>query len=282
MPTIAMARTILIIDRYVTTRTLIRSFLESELADIQVLEAGGLTAGQESMTRHRVHLVIVNDRLAGLELLVHHPPHDPSARIRMQAVTLLLVTSGGEARAERFRQEGFEHILVSPFSQELLARQVDLICPPRQLRACRRYHIPGAVTRLHWDGRVIPASLLNISRHGLLCEWRLEGCPDLIDEEGGVRDTAPLPLHQWQGVTIDLRLPADWNAPELPPLAARLVGIKVMAWGEDGTPCRVRLCWNFVGEPHAMVLALENKLERQRQATVTSPAAGGQTPKYSG
>lgn len=252
-----MARKILIIDKFSPTRALIRSYLKAELGDVEIHESTFLDHALQELEQHEIHLIITNDRLPGIERMLL-PGGKKSSQDQVSVnipILLMMVNAGTSSRIHRFREQGFEFFLASPFDAEELAATINGIVEPSALRLHPRHHVPEAEAVIHLADRDLSSRLINFSRNGLLCET-----------------TAPsesLPSLDFSRIKVSLRFPPELNNLRVDALPCRLVGCKVLQWDEDHNPERVRIEWNILEELPNMSI-LEEALKDWKEALAAS------------
>lgn len=265
-----MARSVLILDKYRSTRAKLKSFIGAELSDTVVHEADNVDDGMRILTQEEVHSLIVDDRLPGLERILCKRLKEPPTRslFHVGVPSLLVLTSSPrQATLERYREQGFEHFLPTPYTPENLASKIDALCAPRLLRNYRRYHLDGTRTMLLGNGSAIAGTLINFSRNGVLCESSLtppaggDGSENLL-----VELISNLPL-----LRLSLLLPPDYRDIQVSNLPCRLVGMKVLSWLEDQRPERVRLELNIPESATASMEVLEVAIANREKAADNTP-----------
>lgn len=236
-----MPRNILIIDKFLSSRALLRHYLRAELNDCQLRELYSLEEGLPLLAREQIHIAILNDRLPGLENLLRDNGHSdiPSQFVTL-VPSLIILTMDRPDHVSRLQEAGFHHFLATPFTPAQLAAQVEFLAPAKNLRSHPRFHLPGTEAQLHLGEWTFPSQVINVSRNGILCELTLVD-PFLVDP--GLRSFSWEVLHH---LRISVRLPDALHHPPLQEMPCRLVGIKVLQWHDNHLPNIIRVEVNLV------------------------------------
>lgn len=265
-----MPRTLLLLDKYRSTRAKLKNYIGAELSDTVVHEADNVDDGMRILTQEEVHSLIVDDRLPGLERILFNQTKAVQTRsiFHVGVPSLLVLTSSPrQATLERYREQGFEHFLPTPFTPENLASKIDALCAPRQLRSYKRYHLDGARTRLFSNAIEVRGNLINFSRNGVLCEISLtpQGGGNGADNLLTVLMSS-LPL-----LRLSMELPPDYRDIQILNLPCRLVGMKVLGWQENLIPERVRMEFSIPESATASMEVLEAAIvNREKNQDTTS------------
>ncbi|MBF0613506.1 MAG: response regulator transcription factor [Magnetococcales bacterium] len=245
----------MIVDKYSSTRALLKNFLRAEISDCRIHEAVSLEEGLSYCNPIPIQLAILSDRLSELEHAGRNRDIPPVVQRFANQVTCLVVLSHHQPQhVSGLQAMGFRHILPNPYTASQLAEMVEQVAPARRLRNQPRFHLPHTTAQLHLGQHTLHALVVNVSPSGVLCEVALSA------------DTPPtFSFDAFAQLAISLHLPPALKVPVQEHLACRLVGMKVLEWHENNLPALLRLevklrtemIHNFAQLSHTLLLMEE-------------------------
>ena len=245
-------RRLLLIHPTRSTRGLIKKYIFSELGDIEVSEA---QCGSEAANEYKAHhfdVIIAADKLKDMslsqfrqELLVATPDN---------ALPLIIISESElpHARNELVEQ-GFDRVVQIRLRPSDLIHKINAVCDPRAWRKDTRYHLANVKATIEASDRNAEATLINISKGGILVELNCEQPSLLMSEQ----------------IRIGLSMDINGVRGNIDGLTARLSRIEVLEWESAGKPNRMRATFIFadlLGGPKGKLdellkMAREEKLE---------------------
>ncbi|MBF0609697.1 MAG: hypothetical protein HQL55_01070 [Magnetococcales bacterium] len=245
----------MIVDKYSSTRALLKNFLRAEISDCRIHEAVSLEEGLSFFNPMDIQLAILSDRLSELEHAGRHRDIPPVVQRFANKVACLVILSLHQPQhMSGLQTMGFRHFLPNPYTANQLAEMVEQVAPARRLRNQPRFHLPHTTAHLHLGEHTLHALVVNVSPSGVLCEVAVTA------------DKPPVfSFNDMSQLAISLHLPAALNIPVLERLACRLVGMKILEWHENNLPALLRLevklltemVHNFAQLSHTLLLMEE-------------------------
>ncbi len=244
-------RQILLVHPTRSIRALIKKYVYSELSDVEFVEAEKGESALVEANMQAFDVVIACTELADMSVI------DLKARLPQtihNSATPFIVISEDEKGAdqETLHRNGFSHAVWIRLRPAELLQQINQVCNPRLWRKDKRCHIPCTKVSIHGSGVQSEASLINISKGGILVEL-ITYAPDLM-----MRDD----------LRLGLRIPASNGFYDLSDIPCKLSRLNVTEWHPDNSPAVMRATFIFTELSKEMQLqldqilqlALENKL----------------------
>lgn len=207
-------------------RNMIKNQILSEFTDVVVLEAPFEARAVDFLEAHEVDVVVGEVRLLIENGLLKGIRALPTGA---QLPVIGIHVHGAPAYQAELQAEGVMCCLDIPFSSLDLKQAINVACNPRTWRSSERIHIPEVMVILHAEDRDMAATLINISRGGLLCEVTHDGLP--------------LELLRTLSLTVLLSRP-DFTL-EVKQLHGRLSRLDANSWKDDGAVAVMRLAFLF-------------------------------------
>jgi CheY-like chemotaxis protein len=240
-----------------STRGLIKKYILAELGDIEVSEAPGGSEAVSALEAERFDVIIAADELKDMSI----------AQLRQELLTAipdnalpLIVISESESPHMRddLVAQGFDRVVQIRLRPSDLIRTINAVCDPRTWRKDTRYHLANVQATIQAQDRSAEASLINISRGGILVELACEQPSLLMDERIRI------------GLSVDI---GDGRG-GIDGLTARLSRIEVLGWGSAGKPDRMRATFIFTDLPDRPEGKLATLLEMAREEKLEITPAG--------
>lgn len=222
-------RKLLLIHPSRSIRALIEKFIFAELNDIEMAEADCGLCALEKIDQKNFDIIIFSELLKDMDLKEFE---SHKKRSTFNGRTPLIVLSENESAQSRdeLERQGFEHVVQIRVRPADLIEKINAVCDPRQWRKDTRYHIPHATIIVSSPNRMIEASLINVSRGGVLVELTTEDPCELMN--GGLSLTLQIPISDSTSVIGDL--------------TTKLLRIETVAWSPDHVPKTMRGTFIFV------------------------------------
>jgi CheY-like chemotaxis protein len=246
-------RKLLMVHPVRSTRSLIKKYILSELGDIEFGEAQSGSEAVSVLDGGRFDVIIAADRLKDMsivefrqELIVAMPDNAPPV--------IVISESESPQVRDQLVAQGFDRIVQIRLRPSDLIHTINAACDPRSWRKDTRYHLASATATIEAQDRCAEATLINISRGGILVELVCEQPSLLLAER----------------VCIGLSVAIGDGRSSIQGLTARLSRIEVLGWGPAGKPNRMRATFIFAdlsdrpkdGLDTLLKMAREEKLER--------------------
>lgn len=245
-------RKLLLIHPTRSTRGLIKKYIFSELGDIEVSEAQSGSEAATALTTERFDVIIAADELKDMSIAEFR--QELLAAIPDNALPLIIIS---ESESPHVRNElveqGFDRVVQIRLRPSDLIRKINAVCDPRAWRRDTRYHLANVKATIEAKDRHAEATLINISKGGILVEITCEQPSLLVSEQIRI------------GLSIDL----NDSRGSINGLTARLSRIEVLEWESAGKPNRMRATFVFTDLPggtkgkldELLKMAGEDKLE---------------------
>jgi CheY-like chemotaxis protein len=244
-------RQILLIHPNRSTRALIKKYIFSELSDVECFECDNGCNALGELNLNPFDVVIVTTRLIDmpafeLKSKLAETPHN-----KMTPFIILSEEEYGDDQ-QRLHQLGFKHVVALRVRPAELIENINEVCDPRMWRKDKRVYIPKTDVAIDVQGNSMRASLINISRGGILLELSTYA-PELLM----ARD-----------LRVTLQIPAHNGSRALSHLACRLLRLSVTEWQPNACPAAMRATFVFHHLDKEQSAALEELL---RSAMEKSP-----------
>ena len=221
-------RQILLVHPNRSTRALIKKYIFSELSDVEFFECENGCNALGELNVNPFDVVIVTTRLIDmpapeLKSKLAESPHN-----EMTPFIILSEEENGDDQ-QRLHELGFKHVVALRVRPAELIEKINEVCDPRMWRKDKRFYIPKTDVRIDVQGNSMGASLINISRGGILLEL-LTYSPELL-MAGDLR--------------VTLQIPDGNGSRALSDLACRLLRVNVTEWQPNACPAAMRVTFVF-------------------------------------
>lgn len=245
-------RKLLLIHPTRSTRGLIKKYIFSELGDIEVSEAQSGSEAVSALKAERFNVIIAADILKDMSIAEFK--QELLTAMPNTALPLIIIS---ESESPHVRNElveqGFDRVVQIRLRPSDLIHKINAACDPRAWRKHARYHLSNVKATIETKDRHAKATLINISKGGILVELSCEQPSLLMSEQ--IRIGLSAHINDCRG-SID-------------GLTARLSRIEVLSWESAGKPNRMRATFIFTDLPggpkskldELLEMAMEEKLE---------------------
>ena len=221
-------RQILLIHPSRSIRALIKKYVFAELNDTEIVESDSCEDSIALLNTKRFHVVLATSQMGSAPV---SQLKDKLGLTRLNSEVPLIVIAESESNGERDRliQQGFEHVVqirLRPFD---LIQSINRVCNPRAWRRDVRYHLPDAKVIIHIDGHETDATVINLSRGGILLECATDS-PELFMKDG---------------IRIILSVPTASGVFTLSGMTCKISRLNVIQWRPNNTPAAMRATFIF-------------------------------------
>jgi CheY-like chemotaxis protein len=237
-------RQILLVHPNRSIRALIKKYVFAELSDVEFFETENGSDALTELNMNPFDVVIVTTSLIDMPAVELKAKLARTAHNEMTPVIVLSEDDNG-TDLQRLMQLGFQHVVLLRVRPADLIAKINEACDPRMWRKDKRYYIPRAEVLIDVRGQTMEATLINISRGGLLMEL-ISFTPELL-MESDLRVT----LHVSE--RIDVREPRD--------LPCRLLRVNVTEWQPNSRPAAMRVTFVFADLDSGQTAAIERLLQ---------------------
>jgi CheY-like chemotaxis protein len=231
-----------------STRGLIKKYIFSELGDIEVSEAQSGSEAAFALKTKRFDVIIAADELKDMSIAEFR--QELLAVMPKNALPLIIIS---ESESPHVRNElveqGFDRVVQIRLRPSDLIHKINAVCDPRAWRKDARYHLANVKATIEAKDRHAEATLINISRGGILVELACEQPSLLMSEQ--IRIGLSIDINDGQG-SID-------------GLTARLLRIEVLEWESAGKPNHIRATFIFIDLPGGPKGKLDELLKMARE-----------------
>ncbi len=241
-------RQILLIHPKRSIRALIKKFVFAELSDTEILETENCETALAELNKRPFDVVIANGQLvdmtAGdLKISLAQTNHNSKTPF------IILIEDENDADEDVLIQKGFEHIVHIRVRPADLIEKINHLCNPRAWRRDTRYHLPDANVTIDIWGTKTEATLINISKGGVMVELNTFQ-PDLLMKND---------------ISITLRAPTPSGLATISDLTCKLSRLNVTAWHPNNSPAAMRATFIFVDPGEGALNELEEILRTARE-----------------
>jgi len=250
-------RQILLIHPHRSTRALIKKYIFSELSDIECFECDNGCNALGELNMHPFDVVIVTTRLIDMPAFELKSKLAESRRNEMTPFVILSEEENGDDR-QRLHQLGFKHVVPLRVRPAELIEKINEVCDPRMWRKDKRFYIPKTDVVIDVQGNSMGASLVNISRGGILLDL-ITYAPELL---------------MACDLRVTLRIPDQNGSRALSHLACRLLRVSVTEWQPNYCPAAMRVTFVFHHLAKEQSAALEELFRSAAEETPPMEALG--------
>ncbi len=236
-----------------STRGLIKKYVFSELGDTDIHEADCGLMARDLLNTHGFDVVIATNELRDMDLESFRQILESSVHNSLTPLIILTESESDHIR-NALVEQGFDRVVQIRIRPADLIHKINSVCDPRTWRKDSRYHIPDIKVTISTQEDRIQASLINISRGGLLVEMAVEK-PDLLLKSD---------------ITIALQLSQSENLATISGLNSKLLRLEVMDWLSDHTPSTLRATFIFTALEDGPLNKLEELLHMAREEKLVS------------
>lgn len=220
-------RQILLVHPNRSTRALIKKYIFSELSDVEFFESDNGCNALADLNMNPFDVVLVSDRIIDIPAIELKAKLAETTHNEMTPIIVLSEEENGDEHL-RLRQLGFQHVVALRIRPAELIEKLNEVCDPRKWRKDKRFYIPQTNVMIDVQGVSMEASMINISRGGILLEL-ITYAPELLMASG-------------MSVTL---LAQDQTTPVLGGLACRLLRVNVTEWQPNSCPAAMRVTFVF-------------------------------------
>lgn len=146
--------------------------IHANFNDAEIIEAEDSNAAMDLLLADAHHVVLFSWESSDAHWLefIRQLKSDPENN----RINFIVFTSRpNEERFSKAREAGVGHRLVTPCTPEALTEIINQACNPARLRQSRRYNVPDSDAVLTQGAASLNATIINISKGGMLCEMPL-------------------------------------------------------------------------------------------------------------
>jgi DNA-binding NarL/FixJ family response regulator len=249
-------RKLLLIHPTRSTRGLIKKYIFSELGDIEIGEAQSGSEAAFALKNERFDVIIAPDELKDMSIaefrqeLLAVMPHN--------ALPLIIIS---ESESPHVRNElveqGFDRVVQIRLRPSDLIQKINAVCDPRTWRKDARYHLANVKATIEAKDRCAEATLINISKGGILVELACEQPSLLMSEQ----------------IRIGLSIDINDGRGNIDGLTARLSRIEVLGWESAGKPNHMRATFIFTDLPDGPKGKLNELLKTAKEEKLETVSA---------
>jgi CheY-like chemotaxis protein len=249
-------RKLLLIHPARSTRGLIKKYIFSELADIEISEAQSGSEAASALKAERFDVILTADELK--DMSIAELRQELLDLIPSNALPLIIISESESAHVRNeLVQQGFDRVVQIRLRPSDLIHKINAVCDPRTWRKDARYHLANVKATIETKDRHTEATLINISKGGILMELTCEQPALLMGDQIRI------------GLTTDIN---DGRG-NIDGLTARLSRIEVLGWESAGKPNHMRTTFIFTDLPDGPKGRLEALLKMAREEKPeTAPA----------
>jgi CheY-like chemotaxis protein len=223
-------RKLLLIHPSRSIRALIKKYIFAELSDIEIEEADSGQQALDQVGQKSYDVIISSEQLKDTGLRKFK--NDLEATASNGRIPLIIISESESAHARNdLVQQGFDHVAQIRLRPADLIKKINSVCDPRQWRRDARYHIPNASVAIASPGHMNEASLINISRGGVLVELSTDDPSTLMNG----------------GLCLSLQIPISGSTAVIEDLKAKLLRIEAVTWTPHLVPKILRGTFIFAG-----------------------------------
>jgi DNA-binding NarL/FixJ family response regulator len=238
-----MARKILIVDSSSTMRKIIGSMIMANLSDVRIAEAKNAYEAWDQLKANDFQLMLFSWEPSGATWL-NFFLQLKKRPIEQQTGSILLTSDATRPYVKEAKSAGITETLIIPCAKFELTNAINRVCNPMGLRQSNRYSLPDTTALLQQEGRNYHASVVNISKGGLFCEF------EYLED---YKLTAP--------VTITVTFQLNGKQSVVKGLYSILTRYCVLDTHTDHSPNRIRMAYRFTKVPPAMQDVFEKVFE---------------------
>jgi response regulator of citrate/malate metabolism len=221
-------RKLLIVHDSTVVRNILKGYILSENPDIEVIQANNSMEADEMILNQKFHIIICGQFLKGISGIELNTIRNTSQH--NASTPFIVFTSSKEQRnINELKENGINHILLTPFQSGILKDLLDKVCDPRKLRSQPRYNVPNIDVSFMVYGEKIHGKAINISKTSILLEAEFKNnYPDLL---------GPL--------SISIEFPLEYKSIIINDINCRILNSKVLNWYPNDRPKKLQLVLMF-------------------------------------
>ncbi|MBM4056079.1 MAG: response regulator [Planctomycetes bacterium] len=226
-------RKILIVHETRILRTLLKTYLISELNDVVVIEALTAAEALENFKEQKFEAILCGMQFKKTDG-VHIFKELRKEETNKDTPFIIITSTGSKENIAHLKENGIQHYLISPFTAIELREKINTVCDPRQWRTHDRISIPGAKAVISMNNDTIEADVINMSLEGILCDITCtKSYNDLLNS-----------------THITVIFPPQFENTKIKILWCKLLRVNVFSWNEvyfpKCTPEHMRVVWQIV------------------------------------
>lgn len=256
-----MHASLLVVHDSRMARSLVRRLLLAEVPDFNIDEACDAKQAMEMLSERAYEVVICNEVLAdGARRTLLESFHRCGSGATASYIFILSETTSPADKAELVHA-GAQAFLQIPFTGEDVGEAIrGAMQNPRNRRAHRRVSIPDSYATIEFANVQVNADVVNLSMTGMLVDFDYE--PKICD--------------LFRFVSLELRLPTEYDFPRIGNIRARALRVRVLSHHGDRLPDRIRVGWEFLDLSDAntekLVSVIQQADDADERAAVESRA----------
>jgi DNA-binding response OmpR family regulator len=249
-------RKLLLIHPTRSTRGLIKKYIFSELGDIEVSEAESGSEAASAFKAERFDIIIAADELKDMSIAQFK--QELVAAMPNNALPLIIISESESLHVRNVLvEQGFDRVVQIRLRPSDLIHKINAVCDPRTWRKDARYHLANVKATIEANDRHAEATLINISKGGILVELTCEHPSLLMSEQ----------------IRIGLSIGINDGRSRIDGLTARLSRIEVLGWEAAGKPNHMRTTFIFTDLPDGPKAKLDELLKMAREEKLKTAAA---------
>ncbi|MFZ1986265.1 MAG: PilZ domain-containing protein [Desulfatitalea sp.] len=237
-------RQILLVHPNRSTRALIKKYVFAELSDVEFFETENGCNALTELNMNPFDVVIVTTGLIDIPAIELKAKLAETTHNEMTPFIVLSEDENGTDH-HRLTQLGFQHVVLLRVRPADLIAKINEVCDPRKWRKDKRYYIAKAEVLINARSQAMDATLINISRGGILMEL-ITFTPELLMESD---------------LRVTLRVPESTDTIELRDLPCRLLRVNVTEWQPNSCPAAMRVTFVFADLDSEKTTAIEQLLQ---------------------
>lgn len=226
-------RNILIVHETRILRTVLKTYLISELNDVIIFESSSASDAIKNIKDHKYEVVICGKQLKEMDGTGLYKELK-SSEVNKDTPLVIVTSTGTKENIKDITDHGIEHYLISPFTPMELREKINDICDPRSWRTQSRLSIPDTKATIKTDSGNIEADVINMNLDGILCD---------VDSTESFNDII-------NSTHITVTFPAKYNNAQIKILWCKLLRVNVLNWNDvyfpQCVPKHMRVVWQIV------------------------------------
>ncbi|OHB71471.1 MAG: hypothetical protein A2W17_08580 [Planctomycetes bacterium RBG_16_41_13] len=226
-------RKILIVHETRILRTLLKTYLISELNDVVIIEAPSASEALEKFKEQKFEVIICGMQFKqadGIALFKELKKEE----MNKETPFIIVTSTGSKENIRHLKENDIQHYLISPFTPIELREKINTVCDPRQWRTHDRISMPDAKAVIHINNDSVDADVINMSLEGILCDITCtKSYNDLLNS-----------------THITVIFPSQFDNMQIKILWCKLLRVNVFRWNEvyfpKCTPEHMRVVWQII------------------------------------
>jgi len=165
-----MARRIMIVDRSGSLRRILKNMILANINDAEVAEVSDADEARERLSSDPGDFLVLFSGESVTDEWLDFIRQSLARAGRCPLVFVLFTSRAKQDLLKKVKEAGVKERLAIPCTPESLTEIVNLVYNPLVLRDDRRYSIQDTIASFDQRGQSFKASVINISKGGMLCE----------------------------------------------------------------------------------------------------------------